>query len=670
MNQHLNGILFFIVALFLGSCSGKMATLKNDEVLIDLAVAKNGMPYLKKAQWETTPEIIFTGVDPTNKELNSIFEKPVKGRITSGKWKNSETNSHVTTTYSFECDSIFFQWNYVLNKQLPLLTTWLEIENRGGRKKIEWYPILLGKFVFSGKENTLFYADALAFAIHGQTLTDTFRKTIQSETYSSDHQGQLPSWRITGSSTVCFDLAWCGGWQANFTQNETLTDIDVILPSTETQLTIESNERVVGPKLSMTFVPETNESLVRQCYFQTKQSSAEQSYQMPESDFPLIYNHWYAAERNISNEFILNQLKLMPPYGFDAFVLDDGWFDDLDNWKPDPKLFSPGQLESALKKVKEDGVTVGIWSAPWLLSGRNEVTKKEIDPEGYYNKYMKASAIDLFETDYNTRLCDHIQYLTTHLHANWWKYDQEFLNDKTRHGKMKNIIAFQEALDRVRREFPELIIENCLSGGRMINDFTNTISQIHWIRDGGGSGLKHARSNIKEAMGAINFLPLSKVQRWTNRVDEIEDDELLRYYCRSAMIGVWGISTDLHLLSSEQQRIIQSEIERYRKLNQVKASNLFEVEEPLQDSPIAAITYYSTTTDKAYVLVFRWDESQMISQHVMLSKMNSHQNYTVTNLDNNISSVIDGETLTSEGFKLQMNKKQFSMLFLIKEVSI
>jgi len=94
----------------------------------------------------------------------------------------------------------------------------------------------------------------------------------------------------------------------------------------------------------------------------------------------------------------------------------------------------------------------------------------------------------------------------------------------------------------------------------MINGFTDAISQSHWIRDGSANGLKHSRSNITEALGAVDFLAPYKVQRWTNRIDEIHDPESLRLYCRSAMIGTWGISADLTKVDAGQQRIILREI--------------------------------------------------------------------------------------------------------------
>ena len=111
------------------------------------------------------------------------------------------------------------------------------------------------------------------------------------------------------------------------------------------------------------------------------------------------------------------------------------------------------------------------------------------DKPGRYVPFMKAYLIDMARTDFTDSLINHVKNLTDLYKINWWKYDQDFFAAETRQGKMRNVVAFQSALQGVRRKFPELNIENCMSGGRMVNEFTNSISQIHWPKDVYNKGL-------------------------------------------------------------------------------------------------------------------------------------------------------------------------------------
>ncbi|MBN2293264.1 MAG: alpha-galactosidase [Pirellulales bacterium] len=174
---------------------------------------------------------------------------------------------------------------------------------------------------------------------------------------------------------------------------------------------------------------------------------------------------------------------------------------------------------------------------------------------------------------------------------------------------MKKTRALEEALLAVRRTYPKLNIENCMSGGQMINALTDGISQSHWIRDGKSTGMVHARSNIKEALGAAYFLPLAKIQRWTNRPDQTnpDDAELLKFYCRSVMIGVWGISGDLTKLTPRQRQVMLAEVERYRRLNEFKPGNLYRIIYPEREiSNLAGIVLYDLSKSRAAVILFRW----------------------------------------------------------------
>lgn len=159
----------------------------------------------------------------------------------------------------------------------------MELKNIGQTREIDGYPIFNAKFSFplSMTTVTLCCADALQFTPRRYALTDGNRVTLGSETYSSDHKGQLPSWRIVNENSLCFDIAWCGGWHADIQPQGRMTELKVSLTPVETQLTLEPNEKIVGPKLSLALFPETQDVAFRKAYFTTKQKKAEPVWNMP-----------------------------------------------------------------------------------------------------------------------------------------------------------------------------------------------------------------------------------------------------------------------------------------------------------------------------------------------------------------------------------------------------
>src|SRR4030095_10324326 len=114
--------------------------------------------------------------------------------------------------------------------------------------------------------------------------------------------------------------------------------------------------------------------------------------------------------------------------------------------------------------------------------------------------------VDMSGTDFADHLTGHIQKLRSKFSMDYWKYDQPFFTDHSRAGVMKNVIGFQNAFRAVRAANPDLTIENCQLGGRMINEFTLLATQTTWLRDAGNNGLEDPRVNIRVALNALDFV--------------------------------------------------------------------------------------------------------------------------------------------------------------------
>lgn len=173
--------------------------------------------------------------------------------------------------------------------------------------------------------------------------------------------------------------------------------------------------------------------------------------------------------------------------------------------------------------------------------------------------------------------------------------------------------------------------------------------------------MEYAQSNVREALSAIQFLPIAKVQRWTNRLNEVTDEEQLRYYCRSAMIGVWGISTDLTLIDDNQKVIIKTEIDHYRTLNKAKVSQLYEILLPREDNDCTGIIYYENNREKAYAMLVHSDLSKQETLKIIPKGLNPHYGYTVINLDTDESIAIPAGSIQTEGFTFTPKRGDFRL---------
>jgi len=668
-------VVSFLINFVSAATSAQNCILRNDQLTVSLAIDQENVPFIKNIVTKDNT-LLCQATNHTPSLETWLPEELLGASERSVVWSLDDDSLYWRAQAPRMIGSLEIVWHVDLSKKLPLLRLAVELINHGEQRSISWFPIWVAEWMSSG---ILHGREALTYE---PRLDSLGKKNLVyfSRTYSSDRQerpahgspfiGQLPFWHLqTNRCRWYFSLDWSGGWRAEWSGGENNTAFRIFLPEEETQLILQPNERIPGPMLSLVPVAHADERHLRAYWLDVRNQAAQLRYPMPRPFFPLIFNHWYSARWALSSAYLNNQAAALKRYGFDAFVIDAGWYNRVGDWTPSRSKFAAQEFETVLQQIRERKILIGLWSCPWLESIVEERRPNYIDQPGFYREFMKAWAIDLAGSDFTSRLSEHVGHLVQAYGMDWWKYDQEFLGDSTRCGKMKNIAALQSALAEVRKSFPKLVIENCMSGGRMINGFTDEIAQVHWIRDGGMNGLKHGQSNVLEALGAIDFLAPNKVQRWTNRIEEIQDPELLRLYCRSAMIGVWGVSADLNKVSADQGKIIQQEVDHYRRLNKIKAENIYDPIYPTEDALGCGIIFYSRSADRAAVLFYRWNGDQEINYILRLPGLKDTDQYQVTIAGEDDESLCSGKNLTGTGLNIHLAEQQRSQIIFVQSRS-
>ncbi|MHC4674986.1 MAG: alpha-galactosidase, partial [Planctomycetota bacterium] len=523
--------------------------------------------------------------------------------------------------------------------------------------------------------------NSLSYRRNDVELNPGQKHTLGSLRHSSDsHQGGVTPYWIVGKNTqLHFAVAWCGGWKANLANNDNCLDYNIHLPPEETQLVLKPNETITGPMVYVTVINEPDEAKARCNWLLQRARLARKLYGGPPIWYPFHYNHWYSSRFAIDETFLKNQVDAMERYGFDAFVVDAGWYEKMGFWDPvkkcfswhaNPKKFKPGRFAELMAEAGKKGAVPGIWTAPQLVNAPNKQVPPYIKEPVNYNQFSRGYALDMAVLDFKTHLLKHIQHLRDSYHCGWWKYDQSFFYEKSRSGLMKNVDAFQKALLAVRAAHPELHIEGCMGGGRMINELTLLATQSHWLLDGGHTGRNHARQNIVVALGSMDIVFPWAATRWNNNPNKNDpnDDEFTKFYCRSAMAGIWGISADLSLIGDRQKAVILKEVPNYRRLNKLKSDCLYDLYLPGKAGGIAGVTFYKASGGAAGILLYRWDRNGEFEYSIGLSKLNPALQYRTENVDSGQIEKISGKILVDQGLRIPFKPKQQSAVVFIESI--
>jgi hypothetical protein len=612
-----------------------VAALENDELSVLLSVDQSGWPCLAQAAWKTNSELIFRNTlqplgDWFPSQLVPVQRKPVQWSCGPDECgmrgeANLELSKGVRATWVVDLPSA----GSTLRLQVCLTNSGTE------PRAVPWYPIWNAAWSMPGCAEKVRWWKSLTFEPVEQTISAASRLQLHSRVHSSDEleAGVNPYWRVSGpKGTVYFALEWCGGWSAELNANEDGLGFRAVLPEDETRLVLEPGGSVAGPILNVALIQGRTEVETRREWMRQRLRLARCLYTGPAPSFPFGWNHWYTVRFNVDRDFLQRQADSVAPYGFDYFVVDAGWYEACGKWTPDPRKFAPGEFERILASIRAKGPKIGLWTCPQFVAASKDALPPEVDQPAFYRRFINGYLLDMASMDFTHFLLEHVGKLRRDYQMEWWKYDQDFfVPTPTRAGRMKDVLALQQALRAVRKANPDLYIENCQSGGRMINEQTVLMAQAQWIRDGSRTGLTHARSNWGEALGALEFLPPWTILRWTNRPDENDpaDDEFTRMYCRSAMAGIWGVVADLPKISERQRRIIVREAAEYRRCNELKQDCLYELYRPAKGAPAAGITYYDDKGTRAATLLLRWDTTGPFTFPVKLSHLRPGDEYRI-----------------------------------------
>jgi hypothetical protein len=648
--------------------------LRNGEIRLELDSDPGGVPRIACGKWDVDGAVIFEAVGAGG--LDAWFPKALAGEAPPYRpvWR-AMPDVHFLRAEATRrlARGLEATWIVELAKRDALLRVGCWVANRSQQPAaVERFPIFAGNWRIPACDGRARWWEALSFRPLEQALTDRPLR-LESQYHSSDRHplpGVNPYWMFLGDrGRLMFSLSWCGGWQADLGLHGGLHHISVGLPPEETQLVLKPGETIAGPVLTIVPTREGDDRASRAAWLHRRATVGRALFAGPAPSFPFVWNHWYTVRFNIDENYLRRQVAAMGPYRFDYFVVDAGWYEACGHWVPDTKKFTPGNFETLLAEVRQKGVHPGIWTCPQFVKANANDLPAEVDRPGYYERFIDGHLLDLAGCDFRARLLAHVAMLRQRYRADWWKYDQILFTARTRQGIMRNVIAFQDALTAVRKAQPDLVIENCQSGGRMINEFTVQATQGQWLRDGSGTGLKHARSNFTETLGALEFLPPWVAARWMNRPydNDPENDALTRAYCRSCMAGTWGLVADLPQIPDRQRKVILNEVDHYRRLSKYKTSCLYDLHHAEPKKPYEAVVFYTADGRAAAVIMLRMQDGPFETV-LRLGGLAGGQTYHVEDVDRSEQTQYSADNLRQMGLHVEFPVERLSALLFIEPV--
>ena len=204
-----------------------------------------------------------------------------------------------------------------------------------------------------------------------------------------------------------------------------------------------------------------------------------------ERELPIIFNEYCTTWGNPSHDNIVNIVNAIKDKGFAYFVIDCGWFKEdgvpwdisMGDYNISPTLFPQG-LQKTVDVIKENGMVPGIWF---------EIENVGRAAKAYHftDHMLKRNGHTL--TSYARHYWDMQdswveQYLTEKVIGTLKQYGFGYMKidyndnigigcdgaESLGEGLRKNMEAAASFIEKVKKEVPGIVLENCASGGHRL----------------------------------------------------------------------------------------------------------------------------------------------------------------------------------------------------------
>ena len=322
---------------------------------------------------------------------------------------------------------------------------------------------------------------------------------------------------------------------------------------------------------------------------------------------PVLINNWEATYFDFDAEKLVNFAKAAAPLGVELLVMDDGWFGkrDSDNsglgdWVVNPKKL-PGGLEALVPRIQALGMSFGIWIEPEMVSEDSDLYRSHPDwalriPDRAPARGRNQLVLDFSRPEVCQHVYGQIKSVLSGAHISYVKWDMNrSLSDvwsaalpADRQGEVfhRYVLGVYQLLDRLRRDFPQILIEGCAGGGGRFDAGMLYYTPQIWCSDN-----TDAIDRLRIQYGTSFCYPVSTMGAHVSAVPSEANGRFTPIETRGtvAMSGTFGYEMDPNKTTPEEKEIIKQQVAFFKEhYNLIQQGDYYRLTSPFGSGPYTA----------------------------------------------------------------------------------
>lgn len=373
-------------------------------------------------------------------------------------------------------------------------------------------------------------------------------------------------------------LAWAGSWQLEIHRRDDFVNLSGGLADREFghwTKRIAPGETFTTPTAHLACVHGTLDDLTDR--LTQLQVPAADTQPQVEADLPIVFNEWCTSWGAPTHDQLVQIADRLKGSETRYLVIDAGWFHQpgrpLGNchgdWLPGAELFPQG-LGATAKAIRDRGLIPGLWfemenvgTSSTAFSLTDHLLKRDGVPFTVEDRRF-WDLNDPFVIDY---LAERVTGLLERCGFGYLKVDyNETLgigvdhSDSLGEGLRQQTEGTYRLFERIRRRMPELVIENCASGGHRLEPSMMALCSMGSFSDA------HELKEIPIIAANLHRLILPRQSQVWAVLRPADDLKRLTYSLAATFLGRMCLSGEIHELADWQwERVLEAQ-RMYREI--------------------------------------------------------------------------------------------------------
>ena len=399
---------------------------------------------------------------------------------------------------------------------------------------------------------------------------------------------------------------------------------------------------------------------------------------------PILINNWEATYFNFDTEKLVSIAEQASKLGIEMLVMDDGWFghrssDDssLGDWYVNETKLKGG-LKALVERVNALGMKFGIWFEPEMISPDSDLFRAHpdwaIQIEGLpLTQSRQQYVLDYSRKEVRDNIYSQICSILDNANIEYIKWDMNrqltevgsfaLPQDRQRELWHRYVLGVYDLQDRLTRDYPHILLENCSGGGARFDPGMLFFSPQIWTSDDTDAierlRIQHGTSMCypASAMGAhVSDCPNHTVGRTTP------------FSTRGnvAMVGTFGYELDVTRIPESDRHEIPAQTEMFKKVNPlVRTGDQYRIGNIFKDNTWDAWMFVSKDkSEAAFTAVQVLGRPNYHSRRIKLKGLDPDRKY----LSDKTGETHTGAALMNCGINIDLNGDFSSLVICFKAV--